>query len=84
MVGSILSSEQCFSGLVGLELGDLTVGWVNWHLHGVAASLVSHDLLDVDAPSLSVNANNLSVRALAAVLRTTSKNLDGVAFPDWH
>ena len=84
LVGSVLAGKQCLSGLISFELGDLAVGWVDWNLNGVATSLISHDLLDVDAPSLSINANDFSVGALASVLGAASKNLDGIAFSDWN
>ena len=83
LVGSVLSGEEGLSRLVGLELGDLAVGWVDWHLDGVAALLVPDDFLDVDAPSLSVDANDFTIGTLASVLGAASENLDSVALPDW-
>lgn len=64
-------------------MGDLAVGRVNWDLNGVTGSLVSHDLLNVDAPSLSINANDFSISALASVLGAASENLDGITFSYW-
>ena len=52
-------------------------------MYGVAALLVPNDFLDVDAPSLSVNANDFTIGTLASVLGAASKNLDSVALPDW-
>ena len=84
LVGSVLSSEQCLSRFISFKLGDLAVGWVDWHLDRVATSLVSHDLLNVDAPSLSINANDFTVSALTTILGATSKNLDRITFSHWN
>ena len=57
---------------------------MDWDLDGVSTSLVSNNFLNVNAPSLSVNANNFTFGALASVLRTASKNLNGVTLSNWN
>ena len=84
LVGSVLSGEEGLSRFIKFQLSDFAVRWVDWHLNGVATSLVPDDLLNVDAPSSSVNGDNLTVGTLSSVLGASSENLHGVALSHWN
>ena len=80
---SVLSCEDSFSGFVKFQLSDFTVGCVNWNLNLRAVLLVLDDLLNVDAPSSSVDGHDLSNFTLDSVLHGTGLDVDGVALSDW-
>ena len=60
LVGSVLSLKEGFSRFVKFELSNFAVGWVDWDLHLRAVLLGDDDFLDVDAPSSSVDGEDLS------------------------
>ena len=75
---SVLSSQKSFSGFVKFKLDDFTVGGINWDLNCGSGFLVSDDFLDVDAPSSSIDGDDLSLLVLNSVFDTAFKNFDGV------
>ncbi len=79
LLGSVLSLKEGLSGLVELEGGDLAVRGVDGDGHLLSVLLVSHDLLDVDAPLLSENGLDLTRLALHAGFDATLLDQDGVA-----
>ena len=79
LVGSVLSSEEGLSRLVKFQLGDFTVGRVNWDWHLGAILLISNDLLDVDAPSSSVDGKNLSGLSFDSAFLGSSLDENGVS-----
>ena len=83
LVGSVLSSEEGLSGLVKLKLGDFTVGWVNWDWHLGTVLLISDNLLNVDAPSSSVDSEDLSGFTFNSVFLGSSLDENGVSLSHW-
>ena len=83
LVGSVLSTKESLSGLVKLKLGDFAVGWVNWDWHLGAILLVSNNLLNVDAPSSSVNGNDLTSLSFDSLLLGSSFDENGVSLSHW-
>ena len=71
--------QDLLSVLVNLELGDDAVGWVDGDSNGGSVGLLLGDLIDMDAPSSSVDCNDLSI----SVLEGTSDDLDMVSLSDW-
>jgi len=63
-------------------LGDLAVGSGDWDWHLGAILLVSDDLLNMEAPSSSVDSEDLANFTLDAVFLTTTFDMDGVSLPD--
>ena len=84
LVGSVLPGEEGLSRLVKLQLGDLTVGGVDWNGDLGTVLLISDNLLDVDAPSSSVNSEDLAGFALDSVLLGASLNENGVSLSNWN
>ena len=83
LVGSVLSSEEGLSRLVKLKLGDFTVGWVNWDWHLGAVLLISDNLLNVDAPSSSVDSKDLSGFTFNSAFLGSSLDENGVSLSHW-
>ena len=83
LVRSVLSSEEGLSGLVKFQLGDFAVGWVNWDWHLGAVLLVSDNLLNMDAPSSSVNGEDLSGFTFNSVFLGSSLDENGVSLSHW-
>ena len=83
LVGSVLSTKESLSGLVKLKLGDFAVGWVNWDWHLGAVLLVSDNLLNMDAPSSSVNGEDLSGFTFNSVFLGSSLDENGVSLSHW-
>lgn len=82
-VSSVLSSDEDLSGLIKFQLGDFTVGWVNWDLNLGSVLLISLDLFNVNGPSSSVNGKNLSGLALSTILAAALLDSDGITLADW-
>ena len=82
--GSVLSCEDGFSRFVKFQLSDFAVGGVNGDLHLRAVLLVPDDFLNVDAPSSSVDSEDLSNLALNTVLSAANADSDGIALSDRH
>ena len=83
LVGSVLSSEEGLSRLVKFQLGDFAVGWVNWDWHLGAVLLISNNLLNVDAPSSSVNGHNLAGLSFNSTFLGSSFDENGVSLSHW-
>ena len=83
LVGSVLSCEEGLSRLVKLKLGDFTVGWVNWDWHLGTVLLISDNLLNVDAPSSSVDSEDLSGFTFNSVFLGSSLDENGVSLSHW-
>ena len=49
-----------------------------------AVLLVLHDFLNVDAPSSSVDSEDLTDLALNTILSATNADSDGIALSNWH
>ena len=81
---SVLSSEDGLSGFIKFQLSDFTVGCVNWHLNLRAVLLVLDDLLNMDAPSSSVDCHNLSDLTLDSVLHGAGFDVDGITLSNWN
>ena len=81
---SVLSSEDGFSRFVKFQLGDFTVRWVNWDLNLGAVLLISDNLLNVDAPSPSVDGENLTGLSFNSTLLTAAFDENGVSLSDWN
>ena len=81
--GSALSGQQSFSRFVKFQLGNFAVGCANWDLNGGSVLLGGNNLLDMEAPSSSVDGHNLTDLAFNAVLHGTDLNLDSVSSSDW-
>ena len=81
--GSVLSGKECFSRFVKFQLSNFAVGWVDWDLHLRAVLLGDDDFLDVDAPSSSVDGEDLSGLSFNSVLCTADLDHDSVSLPDW-
>ena len=82
-VSSVLSSNENLSGLIKFQLGDFTVGWVNWDLDLSSILLIPLDLFNVDGPSSSVNGENFSGLALSTIFAAALLDSDGIALSDW-
>ena len=82
--GPVLSREDGFSRFVKFQLSDFAVGGINGDLHLRAVLLVPDDFLDVDAPSSSVDREDLSDLALHTVLGAANADSHGIALSDWH
>tara|TARA_B110000503_G_C6923048_1_gene319523 strand:+ start:231 stop:428 length:198 start_codon:yes stop_codon:yes gene_type:complete len=65
-------------------LGDLAVGGRNWDSNLGSVLLVSDYLLDMEAPSSSVDSEDLANFTLDAVFLATTLDMDGVSLPDGH
>ena len=81
---SALSGQQSFSRFVNFQLGDFTVGSIDWNLHLGTVLLGGNNLLDVDAPSSSVDGEDLSSLASHTVLHRASVNSDSVSLSNWN
>ena len=71
---SVLSGEEGFSRFIEFQLGDFAVGWVNWDLNLLSVLLISDDLLNVDAPSSSIDGENLTSLAFNTTFGGTDFN----------
>ena len=83
LAGSVLSSEEGLSRLVKLQLGDFAVGWVNWNWDLGAILLISDNLLNMDAPSSSVNGDNLAGLTFNSTFLGSSFDENGVSLSHW-
>ena len=83
LVRPVLSSEEGLSRLVKFQLGDFAVGRVNWNWHLGAILLISHDLLDMDAPSSSVDSEDLAGLAFNSTFLRSSLDENGVSLSHW-
>ena len=84
LVGSVLSSEEGLSRLVKFQVGDFAVGWVNWDWHLGAILLISDNLLNVDAPSSSVDSKNLTGLSLNSIFFASGFDENGVSLSHWN
>ena len=64
-------------------MSDFAVGWVNWDLNLLSVLLVSDDLLNVDAPSSSIDGEDLTSLALDTTFGGTDFNVDSVSLSNW-
>ena len=64
-------------------MGDLAVRWVNWNLNLLSVLLVSDDLLDVDAPSSSIDGEDLTSLALDTTLGGTDFDRNSISLSNW-
>merc|ERR1711957_481395 len=75
---SLLAGEESLAVLVEAEVGNLDVAGVHGHLGLLSVSLLLGELLDVDAPSATVDLGDFTFTTLEG----TADNLDGVAVTD--
>lgn len=80
---SVLSAEKSFSRFIEFQLGDFAVGWVNWDLNLLSVLLISDDLLNVDAPSSSIDGEDLTSLALNTTFGGTDLNRNSISLSDW-
>ena len=64
-------------------MGDFTVGWVDWDVNLGSVLLVSNNLLDVDAPSSSVDGHDLSGLSFNSIFLTACLDENGVSLSHW-
>jgi len=81
---SVLSLEKSFSGFVKFQLGDFTVGCIDWDLNLGTVLLVSDDFLNMNAPSSSVHCKYFSDFTLNTFINTSAFDDDGVSLSDWN
>merc|ERR1711924_14027 len=74
----------CFSIFVKFQLGDFTVGWVDGDLDLRAVLLVLDHFLDMDAPSASVNGEDLTRLAFDTVFSASFLDEYSVSLSDWE
>lgn len=82
--GSILSVEESLSWFVKFQCSNFAVGWWNWNRHLGTVLLVSDDLLDMEAPSSSVDGKDLANLTSDSLLNAAAFDVDGVSLPDWN
>ena len=83
-VRSVLSSKDGFSRFVKLQLSDFAVGWVNWDWHLRAVLLVSNNFLNMDAPSSSVDGQDLTSLSFNSTFFRSAFNENSVALSYWN
>ena len=76
---SLLALEHSLTVLVESKLSDLTVGWVDWNLDLLSVGLSLGHVLNVNAPSSTVNLAHLTLLGLAG----TSLDSNGITMTDW-
>ena len=76
---SLLALEESLSILVESKCSDFTVGWVDWDLDLLSVGLSLGHVLNVNAPSSTVNLAHLTLLGLAG----TSLDSNGITMTDW-
>ena len=64
-------------------MGDLAVRWVNWNLNLLSVLLISDDLLNVDAPSSSIDGEDLTSLALDTTFGGTDFDRNSISLSNW-
>lgn len=82
LVVSVLSGEEDLSRLVNGELGDLAVRRVNRNVSRLAVLAFLGQLIDVDAPSSSVDGHDLADGTKTTLLLAASSDLNNVVLAD--
>ena len=76
--------KKFFSWLIKLQCSDLAVGGIDWDWDLRAVFLVSNNLFNMDAPSLSVDGKNLARLTFYAIFNATSLDLNGISLSNWN
>ena len=80
---SVLFDEEGFSRFIKFKLGDFNVGWVDWDWHLGTILLVSNNLINVDAPSSSVDGGDLSGFTFNTSLFGSALDKNSVSLSNW-
>ena len=81
---SLLSLKEGFTVFIELDSGEDTVGGVNGELDFLSVDLLSGHLVNVDAPSSSVDGKDLSGLSLNTTFFRSALDENGVSLSNWN